>query len=42
MIILLNSFPALYILQGAARLGGAIVPILSIYVLWVLKTRYAD
>jgi len=42
VVMLLNSVPALYVLQGTARLAGAVALILSIYVLWVLKAKYAD
>ena len=42
VVMLLNSLPALYLLQGGARLAGAVAPILSLYVLWVLSARYAE
>jgi Zn-dependent protease with chaperone function len=42
VVVLLSSPPALCVLEGAARLSGFVAPILSIYVLWVLKARYAD
>ena len=42
LVVLLNSVPALSVLRGVAWLVAVIAPVAAIYVLWVLKARYAD
>jgi hypothetical protein len=42
VVALLTSLSVLSDLEGVVRLAAAVVPFVSVYVLWVLTARYSD